>query len=119
MFVGTDILSELASLSEPCKTDLADCIEEEALLLALDANVVAQGLTGMVTVDKNKCLSFEGETEICRDGMRADSNYVGDDNDVYTTGAPAQAPSSYSAASGRPNLIFIILCIWFTLKTLF
>jgi hypothetical protein len=60
------------SLSKPCTTDLANCINEEALSLALEPNVVAEGLTGMVTVFDENCLSFEGDTEICRDGTRAD-----------------------------------------------
>jgi hypothetical protein len=107
-FFGIDILAELVSLSDPCTTDLADCIEEEAMSLALEANVVAKGLTGMVTVFNENCLSFEGETEICRDGTRADEYY----EDYGVTGA------SYSRQTALPKLIFLMLCIWFTLKTL-
>jgi hypothetical protein len=116
-FVGTDILAELVSLSKPCEIDLADCIEEEALLLALDANVVAKGLTGMVTVDSAMCLSFiEEETEICRDGMRADS--YSDDNGGYGNNG-GYGGAAYSRQTIFPNSISIILCIWFTLKMLF
>mmetsp|Transcript_526 Transcript_526/g.1614 ORF Transcript_526/g.1614 Transcript_526/m.1614 type:complete len:278 (-) Transcript_526:114-947(-) len=75
--VEDDILKELASLSKPCKTEQVDCIKEEALSLALEAKVVAKGLTGMVTVDDEKCLSFEEETEICRDGTTKDGKRPG------------------------------------------
>jgi hypothetical protein len=49
-----------------------NCIEEEALLLPLGTNMVSKGITGMVTVEDDNCLSFEGETEIFWDGTRAD-----------------------------------------------
>ena len=42
-FLGKDFPSELVSLPDPCTTTkLADCIEEEALSLAIEASVVAK-----------------------------------------------------------------------------
>jgi hypothetical protein len=53
---------------------LVECIEEEALKLSLEANVVTAGLTGMVTVDEDKCQDLSGEKEICMDGA-SDNGY--------------------------------------------
>jgi hypothetical protein len=72
-FLGKDFPSELASIStEPCMMKLADCIKDEALLLAIAVNA-----PGAVTANDENCLSFEGETEICYDGTTT-GGYDGD-----------------------------------------
>jgi hypothetical protein len=113
-FLGKNFPPELVSLSEPCTTKLADCIEEEALSLAIEASVVAKGLTGMVTIDDENCLSFEGDTEICRDGSTADDYWEvsGDTDDRYG------AATSIGHVS-LLDLIFTTLFTWFTLTILF
>jgi len=76
------IIDKLVTLSKPCNNsnsnNLAECIENEALSLALKANLVIMGLTGMVTMDDENCLSnyVSGEeTEICRDGTSSYYDY--------------------------------------------
>lgn len=96
--VEDSILKDLASLMKPCEEEhFADCIENEALGLALEAGVVAKGLTGMVTVDDEECLSFEGETEICRDGgSKGSKSYPYDD--VYEArSSGCFRPSSFAS----------------------
>jgi len=71
--VPASILTDLVSLTKPCEIvvgerDFADCIEDEALSLAIEAKVVVMGLTAMVTIDDEQCLSFRNETEICLAG---------------------------------------------------
>lgn len=50
-----------------------ECIEKEASALAVKSNLVARGLTGMVTEDDMKCLSLEvdeeGRAGVCRYGI--------------------------------------------------
>ena len=88
--VSNKTLLEIANLVEPCpsNTTLSDCFKDEATKLALQAGIVAKGITGMVTIDKDECLKFEGETHICRDGTdpnaemyldRYDPTYTPDD----------------------------------------
>ena len=74
--LGGGVLEPVVKLSEPCNETmtLVECIEEEALKLSLEANVVTAGLTGMVTVDENRCQDLSGEKEICMDGA-SDSGY--------------------------------------------
>jgi hypothetical protein len=117
-FLGTNFPPELVSLAEPCTTKLADCIEEEALTLAIEASVVAKGLTGMVTVDDENCLSFEGETEICRDGSTTggpDGGGIGSDDYDYEFGGATTSIGHVSLL----DLILTMLSIWFTLKIFF
>ena len=109
-----DLIAELVKLSEPCNNEkdingnynIAKCIEKEALDLALEAKVVVKGLTGMVTIDEDGCLSFEEETEICTEGSSSngwrnnDDYYYGDEEAGdygYDGGAP---PPVYSGGGG-------------------
>jgi hypothetical protein len=72
--VPSEMLSEIAQLAANCTnldTALTDCIEQEALSLALEGNIVAKGRTGMTTADDESCLArFENDSDvgICRDG---------------------------------------------------
>ena len=119
-FASDELLGGLVSLSKDCKTDMAECITEEALSLALEANVVVKDLTAMVTIDEEGCLSFEDESEICRDGT---TSYGGDESeDGYPPppGIPAHShDDTYEGGSPRPGLssfIFTIFCICFALE---
>jgi len=71
-FIDHNIVLELVTLANPDDCDeeeKVDCIKAEALALALEANLVAKGLTAMVTVeDEDTCKKTEDTTEICLDG---------------------------------------------------
>ena len=69
--LGDNVLEPVVFLVKPCTGSLVDCIEQEALSLAIEANVVTEGLTGMVTVDDDECQTFEEDSEICLDGSSA------------------------------------------------
>ena len=77
--VDDDVLTDLINLVNPCETDkdtnLGDCIRQEALDLALKANVVVKGLTGMATVDDDSCQAFDPDAQICLDGSYADERF--------------------------------------------
>mmetsp|Transcript_29440 Transcript_29440/g.71054 ORF Transcript_29440/g.71054 Transcript_29440/m.71054 type:complete len:627 (-) Transcript_29440:139-2019(-) len=109
--VSDEILEKIARLTQPCSIDednnMADCIEKEAFRLAIGAGVVVEGLTSMVTIDEDDCLSFEDENEICVAGTNGEGEFVGTpvDNQGYSPAAggylsdsghpPASAPSNY------------------------
>ena len=104
-----DLIAELVKLSEPCNNkkdingnyNIAKCIEKEALNLALEAKVVVKGLTGMVTIDEDECLSFEEETEICTEG--SSSNGWRNNDDYYYVDEGA---SDYGYDSGEPRPVY-------------
>ena len=102
-FASDELLNKLLSLRETCKTYMAECIEEEALPLALEANIVVKGLTAMVTIDEKSCVSFGDETEICRDG------------ETYSTSAPTNG----SFRPGISSFLLTILCICFAQEMFF
>ncbi|KAG7351926.1 vault protein inter-alpha-trypsin domain containing protein [Nitzschia inconspicua] len=117
--VGEKSLKRMVNLVTPCPEDkkLVDCIEEEATDLAIAANIVAQGITGMVTVDHDDCLSFEGETEICRDGTIGEFYY----EDYYGNGGTESDfvyGPAYSEAFGHRQY-FVILIIKYILSSFF
>jgi hypothetical protein len=128
-FAGDDLIADLVSLSEICTTNLTYCMKEEALSLALDANVVVKGLTAMVTIDTEGCLSFEGETEICREGSTSDGSYTDENEQYSSTSEPhwndsggysyTSAPAVFSPNAGLFNLVFTVLCICFTVDFMF
>lgn len=95
--VGDETLKKAVGLREPCEKDekMSECIEEEALAVALEAGVVATGLTGMVTVDEDKCFDFAGETEICRDGTTASFGYASTSGSGYSDSSDAVKPASW------------------------
>ncbi len=75
-FLGNDIVKSLVTLvNSNCKEEeFSDCIKDEALDLAIKANVVAKGLTAMVTVDDDQCMDIDEAAEICVDGTTSDGN---------------------------------------------
>mmetsp|Transcript_29439 Transcript_29439/g.71051 ORF Transcript_29439/g.71051 Transcript_29439/m.71051 type:complete len:771 (-) Transcript_29439:139-2451(-) len=113
--VSDETLKKIARLTQHCKIDddnnMADCIEVEALRLAIDAGVVVEGLTSMVTIDEDECLSFEDENEICVAGTNGEGEFVGTQVDDQGYDEPAPAPTSalggydstYPPASAPPN----------------
>jgi len=97
--LGDGVVEPIVSLAEPCdkeKMTLAECIEQEALSLALRAKVVTRGLTGMVTVDEDECFSLEGETDICLDGTSKGE---------YWEAHAEDAEGGYAYASSAPRLL--------------
>lgn len=68
--VGDEAVAPLVSLSKECPEDetLEKCIRKDALALALNANLVVSGLTGMVTEDKGSCFAVDNQAEVCVDG---------------------------------------------------
>ena len=65
--LGGDVLKPVVTLTKPCGKDklLADCIEEEALGLAIEANIVVRGLTALVTIEALDCdEAFKEETNV-------------------------------------------------------
>ena len=83
--LGDDILLHLARLPKPCEKNetVVQCIEREASAIAIKSNLVARGLTGMVTEDDMKCLSLEvdeeGKAGVCRYGIGRDFDYFDED----------------------------------------
>lgn len=109
--LGDEVLEPVVFLVNPCAGKLVDCIEQEALSLAIKANVVAEGLTGMVTMDDDQCQTFEEETEICLDGTSA-----------FGDGAPEEGDAGgyWTSIAAKPNdtLLVSILCCWLALLLL-
>ena len=73
-FIGEDMIRRLVTLArDDCKEDtFVKCIRHEALALATEANIVAKGLTAMVTLDDDQCTKLDEEAEICLDGTTPD-----------------------------------------------
>ena len=64
-FLGDDLVKRLVTLSSECTEDkFAKCVRAEALSVAVEANIVAKGLTAMVTVDDEKCTKIDEEAEV-------------------------------------------------------
>ena len=73
-FLGEEMIKKLVTLvRDDCKEDtFVKCIRHEALALATEANIVAKGLTAMVTIDDDQCTKLDEEAEICLDGTTPD-----------------------------------------------
>ncbi|KAL3928538.1 MAG: hypothetical protein SGBAC_012610 [Bacillariaceae sp.] len=61
-----DDMNPYSPLSEPCYLNLALCAENEALVLALESQLVWPGLTSIVTPEDETCQAFE-DTAVCYD----------------------------------------------------
>ena len=118
--LGDDILLHLARLPKPCEQDetVVECIEKEASALAVKSNLVARGLTGMVTEDDMKCLSLEvdeeGRAGVCRYGIGRDFEYF-DEDYVQESGElywPSDDGRRYNGAASirLSGYFFCILC---------
>lgn len=97
-FLGNDLTKRLVTLSKKdCnEEEFAKCIRAEALALATEANVVAKGLTAMVTVDDDKCMKLDEEAEVCIDGTTPDGRQPPRDENNYDY-AYDQADSDHSS----------------------
>lgn len=75
-FIGEDMIKRLVTLAgDDCKENtFVKCIRHEALALATEANIVAKGLTAMVTLDDDQCTKLDEEAEICLDGTTPDGS---------------------------------------------
>lgn len=73
-FLDDKLLRTLINLANPrCnEEEFAKCIEQEAIDLAIDARIVAKGLTAMVTVDAEECMKVDESSEVCLDGTTVD-----------------------------------------------
>lgn len=80
-FLDDKIIKSLVRLKETnCnEKEFVTCIEKEATQLALDANIVAKGLTAMVTVDSDECMKIDDSAEVCMDGTTVDERAWGMD----------------------------------------
>jgi hypothetical protein len=99
-FMESNVIAALVNLVDTtCDTKklLPECLEAEALKLAIKGNVVVKGLTAMVTIDDQQCLSFEEDNEVCLDGSTPDGSAGDDasgsaDDAAERTDAPQSAP---------------------------
>ena len=88
-FIGEEMIKKLVTLArDDCKEDtFVKCIRHEALALATEANIVAKGLTAMVTLDDDQCTELDEEAEICLDGTTPDGSRP-PSRDEYDTAYP-------------------------------
>lgn len=123
-FLGNDLVKRLVTLSgNDCKEeDFAKCIRAEALALAMEANVVAKGLTAMVTVDDDECMKLDEDAEVCIDGTTPGGwqparNEIDDDYaDAAVMAEDYRGFYAYSGASARHHSLFYffaLFCAWF------
>jgi von Willebrand factor type A domain/Vault protein inter-alpha-trypsin domain len=119
--VPDEILLDVIQSAENCTksdTALADCIEQEALSLALEGNIVAKGLTGMTTVDDESCLPKNDiDVGICRDGTGTDE-YHWEDASVGRSHGSSDDYNSGAAPSCSKFTIVLCFCLMLT-KLLF
>ncbi|CAB9520302.1 trypsin inhibitor heavy chain H4 [Seminavis robusta] len=109
LLLGDPVVEPVVSLTNPCNgtTSLADCIKEEALSLALKAQLVTRGLTGLVTIDENQCLVYNEEAEICLDGTNKGDSYWNEDTAAdameydSSEGGSSAMSASYGGSDGR------------------
>ena len=72
-FIDEELVLDLVTLKEPCNEEMmSGCIKAEALTLAVEANIVVQGLMAMVTVSRWQILEPDEDAEICIDGTAPD-----------------------------------------------
>jgi len=105
-FIDHHIILELVTLANPEDCDeekKVDCIKAEALALALEANLVAKGLTAMVTIEhENTCKKTAEITETCLDGTTPG----GSRGNLY-------APDAYYSAGTRTHAaVSFLLALW-------
>jgi len=111
-FLGNDLIKKLVTLSKKdCnEEEFAKCIRAEALALATEANVVAKGLTAMVTVDDDQCMKLDEEAEVCLDGTTPDGtpprdegayDYASVDNEAGDEAIMVMASSTTTSESSQ------------------
>jgi len=122
-FLGNDLIKKLVTLSKKdCnEEEFAKCIRAEALALATEANVVAKGLTAMVTVDDDQCMKLDEEAEVCLDGTTPDGTPPAYESD---SASASSYRGDYSYESGASALhhssvyFFVLLSAWFFIAVL-
>jgi hypothetical protein len=114
-FLGDKLLKSLVTLVDRnCKEEkFVDCIKKEALNLAVDAQIVAKGLTAMVTVDENKCMEVDDSAQVCIDGTTADSTAWGKemDEDSYYYYDVEQSWESAGPITLASFFVFVVLLL--------
>ena len=109
-FIGEDMIKRLVTLSsDDCKEDtFVKCIRYEALALATEANIVAKGLTAMVTLDDDQCTKLDEEAEICLDGTTPDGsrppNYKHEHDTAYPETMAMDHEYDYRYTSGSATI---------------
>ena len=107
-FLNDNAIKSLVKLADPDCTEkqFVKCIEREAIKLALDANIVAKGLTAMVTTDSNECMKIDDGAEVCLDGTTVDPNAWAEEMEDSEP-----ASSSMTACCSVIGLIALIFAI--------
>ncbi|KAL7507226.1 hypothetical protein ACHAXN_004436 [Cyclotella atomus] len=92
-FLDDKILRTIVKLKDPIcnEKEFVKCIEEEALELALNANIIAKGLTAMVTVDSDECMKPDEDAEVCLDGTTVDEQAWAKESDAMYDESPSSA----------------------------
>jgi len=114
-FIDHDLILELVSLAHPEGCDeeqQVDCIKVEALALALDAKLVAKGLTAMVTVENETCQKIVEGAEICLDGTTPNEDGRGSD---YSGSSDSYYSSAREKSHGAVSILFALLVLVATL----
>jgi len=121
-FIGDDLTKNFVILKNDCKSEkFRDCVKQEALDLAIEANLVVKGLTAMVTVDEKKCATPDEDAEICVDGMSPDgvtfrpsySDQSGEEADLeYHNDAAAESAPMAPYSSDSPRSTYYYSASW-------
>jgi len=116
-FIDHNLILELVTLAHPEDCDeeqRVECLKREALALALEAKLVAQGLTAMVTVENETCQKIVEGAEICLDGTTPNG---GSGRGSYDAGS---SESYYSSAREKSHCdVSILLALLVLVATLF
>mmetsp|Transcript_20243 Transcript_20243/g.21685 ORF Transcript_20243/g.21685 Transcript_20243/m.21685 type:complete len:172 (+) Transcript_20243:286-801(+) len=116
-FIDHDLILELVKLANPEGCDeeqRVECIKREALALALEAKLVAKGLTAMVTVENETCQKIVEGAEICLDGTTPSSG------GGWDSSHPGSSESYYSSARETSHgAVSTLVALWVLVATLF
>ena len=121
--LGDYVVEPVVTLSKKCNrtnTTLATCIEQEALSLAMEARLVARGLTGMVTIDEEECFVIKNGSEICLDGtskgdfwpVEAGDSADGNGHDHYYGPADIETDIAFSRSTSWVTIFGISVIVW-------
>mmetsp|Transcript_45638 Transcript_45638/g.52735 ORF Transcript_45638/g.52735 Transcript_45638/m.52735 type:complete len:126 (-) Transcript_45638:419-796(-) len=114
-FIDHDLILELVKLVNPEGCDeeqRVECIKREALALALEAKLVAKGLTAMVTVENETCQKIVEGVEICLDGTTPNEDGRGSD---YSGSSDSYYSSAREKSHGAVSILFALLVLVATL----
>lgn len=123
-FLGDDLIKRIVKLSSnKCEEkSFAKCVRGEALKLATEANIVAKGLTAMVTIDDDQCTKLDDEAEICLDGTtpegrapwdhdEGDHHYDHDEESAPEIAAMAEDSYGYSWSERNGASVGANICL--------